>query len=254
MVKRKGNKLLLLLCNVLLFSFTPACTSQPAPTQPDLSYTTTPEISSAPLLGERESGSGYPGAQDVLPAYPAPSLAEGAYPAPPTAHSADGRRRTALDSYQLALEVARAEYSPDVQLYAIVPSGIMLANLGNPPVLPGWFYKFRKPDSRRDFFVQVVDEIVTGTTLAESVIDEMPLEQPIAIEQIRIDSDVVLARFMEDGGTTGIWREGITYDLELIYFQGINGPIWSVVDPFTGLWLYSVDAITGMETKSPYEQ
>lgn len=188
--------------------------------------------------------------------YPVPIVVEPATEGYPIAagtvegQTEDGRSQTALAAYQLALSVALDEFSPDAYLHTIAPSHIMLSNLGNPPVLPGWFFVFKRPESRRELIVQVVDNIVTGTTLTESVSDIQPVPLPVDITQVILDSDDVLARFNEDVGR----QEGIPYDLELIYLTGSEAPIWSVVDPFTQQWVVSFNAITGEEAPNPYEQ
>lgn len=220
--------------------FLVGCSSSTAPSQPVGQFVTTP----VPGAG---------GFETTVPrsGYPTPSVSQQAYPNPDeTPESVDGRSRSALESYQLALQTAQ-QYNPDVRLYAIVPSTIMLGNLGNPPVLPGWFYKFKTEGSRREFYVQVVDRSVTGSTTAEPFEDVTPAEQPIDIEQVTLDSNQVLEQFKRSSTAQNSFREGVQYDLELVKLQGSKNPIWSVVDPSNLQWLYSVDAVTGEEVSNP---
>ncbi|WP_420629798.1 hypothetical protein [Candidatus Leptofilum sp.] len=217
-----------------------------APEAPDdLAFSTTPVVGGAPEFLE-EAPEGYPvgGTSDTgNEGYPAPAgTVEG--------QSVDGRSQTAVAAYELALFVALDEFSPDAYLHTIAPSHIMLSNLGNPPVLPGWFYIFKRPESRRELIVQVVDNLVTGTTLTESVSDIQPAPLPIDMSQVVLDSDDVFARFDEVGGR----QEGVPYDLELIYLTGSEAPIWSVVDPFSQQWIASFNAVTGEEAPNPYGQ
>lgn len=229
----------------LLLLFVLAACGAAEETPNDLTFSTTPESGGAPEFLD-ETQEGYPVEE------PEESGSEG-YPAPASTlegQSIDGRNQTAVAAYNLAMSVALDEFSPDAYLHTIAPSHIMLSNLGNPPVLPGWFYIFKRPDSRRELIVQVVDNLVTGTTLTESVSDIQPTPLPIDMSQIALDSDDVFARFDEVGGR----QEGIPYDLELIYLTGSDAPIWSVVDPFSQQWVVSFNAITGEEAPNPYGQ
>jgi hypothetical protein len=243
-------KLLSLFLTALLLV---ACSERPP--QSEMPFVTTPELVTGPqfLATPPETGA-YPEPADDQIGYPVPSDLPQGYPAVANRHSIDGRSRSALQSYETALSVALEEFSPEAQLYTISPSGIMLINLGNPPVLPGWFYTFRKPDSRREFIVQVVDDFVTGTTLTEAMVDIGPGVRPIEVHQIKLDSTQVLVQFEEVAKSRQIWKEGTIYDLELVNLEGTAGPIWSVVEPVTHMWLYSVNAISGEEVRSPYEQ
>jgi hypothetical protein len=219
-----------------------ACGAEPETV--NLEFSATPEEGGAPQF--LVTPDGYPVAVTNDPV-------SGGYPAPAgtvVGQSVDGRSQTAVSAYEIALSVALDEFTPDAYLHTIAPSNIMLSNLGNPPVLPGWFFIFKRPDSRRELIVQVVDTIVTGTTLTESVSDIQPTPLPIDMSQVVLDSDDVFTRFDEVGGR----QEGVPYDLELIYLTGSDAPVWSVVDPFTQQWIVSFNAITGEEVPNPYGQ
>jgi hypothetical protein len=219
----------------------------------NLGFVVTPEPEGQPDF--LDNSASYPGPGDAgYPAPSVPSTSDSGYPAPVSRHSVDGRAQTALQSYALVYPVALDEFHPDAYLAAIAPSRIMLTNLGNPPVLPGWFFKFRKPDSRREFIIHVVDDIITGTTLTESAMDIGPKELPIDLAQVALDSNSVLDQFSEIGSERGIWSETASYDLELAYLEGTNGPVWSVVDSSTREWLFSIDAATGEEVENPHQQ
>ncbi|MCA9917143.1 MAG: hypothetical protein KC445_04285 [Anaerolineales bacterium] len=222
-----------------------ACAAAPEET-PDLEFSTTPESGGAPEFLAEATPEGYPVSSPV-------ETPDDGYPGPAEsgiALSADGRSQTAVTAYQTALAVAQEEFSPDAYLHTIAPSNIMLSNLGNPPVLPGWFFIFKRPESRRELIVQVVDDLVTGTTLTESVSDIQPAPMPVDMSLVNLDSDEIFARFEASGSQ----QEGIPYDLELIYLTGSEAPIWSVVDPFTQQWVASYNASTGEEAPNPYEQ
>ncbi len=217
-----------------------------APENSNLQFSVTPEEGTGPQFLVTP---------DAYPVEPSDELVTQGYPGPPgtiVGQSVDGRSQTAVAAYELALAVARDEFSPDAYLHTIAPSNIMLSNLGNPPVLPGWFYIFKRPDSRRELIVQVVDTFVTGTTLTESVSDIKPAPLPIDMGQIALDSDKIFARFNEVGSARGLVQEGVTYDLELIYLSGNDAPVWSIVDPISQEWILSFNATTGEEVSNPY--
>ncbi|MAT97143.1 MAG: hypothetical protein CL608_08375 [Anaerolineaceae bacterium] len=234
------------LFGLILFLSLAACGA--APETPDLEFSATPEEGGNPQFLVTQEG--YPVVVEdapVLEGYPGPAGTV-------IGQSVDGRSQTAVAAYELALEVALDEFSPEAYLHTIAPSNIMLSNLGNPPVLPGWFYIFKRPESRRELVVQVVDSVVTGTTLTESVSDIQPTPLPIDMNQITLDSDDVFELFNEVGGSRGLVQEGVPYDLELIYLTGSDAPVWSVVDPFTQQWVISFNAVTGEEVPNPYDQ
>jgi len=229
------------------------CSESQEPQNSD--FVVTPELDGQPaFLEDVTQESGYPEpAEAGYPASANESVTNTGYPAPVSAHSINGRSQTAIQSYDLVYPVAIEEFHPDAYLSTIAPSNIMLRNLGNPPVLPGWFFKFRKPESRREFIIHVVDDIITGTTLTESAMDAGPGELPIDLSQVELDSDDVLAQFRQTGSERGIWSDAILYDLELVHLEGANGQVWSVVDPTTSKWLFSIDAKTGEETENPHQ-
>lgn len=198
----------------------------------------------------------YPAPPTAIPAadaVPYPEAEAGTYPEPgagANAPSPDGRSLTALEAHDIALDVAQRQFDPEAQLYTIVPSTVMLNNLGGPPVAPGWFYKFKTdPDSLNEYVIQVVDDGTTGA-LEVSAISPLPeLELPLDLDQIELDSDEVFAQFEEYAAAEGIPTEDVIYDLELVYLDNADEPFWSVVDPETLEWLYTISAVTGEETE-----
>jgi hypothetical protein len=225
-----------------------------APQEPESSampFEVTPEVvtpGAYPFGSSSSDSSAYPA--------PAPAVTEpdNGYPAPAEANQGDpyGREMTALDSLTVAQEISRNQFSPEAQLYAIVPSRIMIMNLGSPPVVSGWFYKFKVPGSSRELMVQVVDGKISGTTEVELLEPATPAELPLDLDQIKIDSDQVFASFVEKAPSLGLTvTEPKRYDLELVFLEGQNEPVWSVVDPTTLEWLYTISATTGQEAPNP---
>ncbi len=222
----------------------PACTTTPAPAQQ--SIVVTPEPGAPVFTPPEQNAADYPApAQQADDAYPGPQAT--------VVSSADGRSQSALQSYEPAHQLARTQLSPEAQLYGVVPSTIAIGNLGGPPVVPGWFYKFKRQGSRREFIVQVVDGQVTGSTTAEPIEDPTPAELPIDVSQIKIDSDQVFAMFEERAPELGITPGDTVYDLELVSLTGKNGPTWSVVDPATKKWVFSVNAVSGEPAADPHQ-
>jgi hypothetical protein len=249
---------------LVVVSVLPAC-GERSEELADPDFVVTPVEGGQPqFLSTTEPEVAYP-APDVERAYPAPGDSgypssvpstpglDPAYPAPPPQHTVDGRALTTFDAYDLVEDIALEEFHPEAYLSAIVPSRIMLTNLGNPPVLPGWFYRFRRPESRREFIIQVVDDVVTGSTLTESAMDVSPPELPLVVDDLVIDSNEVLEMFEAVAAERGILEE-LIYDLELVDLEGGKGPTWSVVHPTTREWLYSINALTGEEAPNPYDR
>jgi hypothetical protein len=189
--------------------------------------------------------------------YPAPEQAvttgtSEAYPAPETLIDPQGRSISALSALPIALEDAKTQFDPNATLYAIIPSQVMISNLGFPPVLPGWFYKFKAEGSAREYIVQVVNDVVTGTREIESIQPPTPLELAIDPATVKFDSDKVFASFKEKAPSLGLTVDDPkAYDLELVNLEGKGGPIWSVFDPATQKWLYSLSATSGSEVGNP---
>ncbi len=226
---------------VLSLVIVTACSTATAPPSPAARFSTTAVIGTPEVPAAQSSS------------YPAPSgVAQSTYPVP-SAHSVDGRSESALTSYKLALDVATKEFDPAAKLYAVVPSQIMIGNLGGPPVLPGWFFRFKKDDSPREFIVQVVDADVTGTTLAESIEQPTPRELPIDVAQVKLDSTQAFEQFKQVAAQRGLPTDPAAYDFELVNLEGKGTPIWSIVDPATRTWLYSIDAIGGNEVPNPHQ-
>ena len=231
-----------------------ACNTAPETSEPR--FVATPVVGTPDFLKPTEQASAYPApAESQADVYPAPGATADAqgYPGPgETAASTDGRSESALTSFKYAEKVAKEDFDAGAVLYAIQPSTIMLGNLGNPPVLPGWFYKFKVEGTRREYIVQIIDATVTGTTLAEAAMDTGLAELPIDVSQIKIDSTQVMEQFVKAAPENNWKTEGVIYDFELINLEG-KGPVWSVVDPSTSQWLYSVSALNGNVVENPHQ-
>lgn len=187
----------------------------------------------------------YPAPTPLPPFYP--------YPEPPDLPelegSREGRSLTALEASEIAADYARSEYDPDAQFFMVIPSSVMLRNLGSPPVAPGWFFKFKTDEeSLGEFIVQVTDETISGSTNVAALVALDPLELPVDRDEVTVDSNDVFAQFDEVAAEREIptSREKL-YDLELVYLANADEPVWSVVDPETLEWLYTISAITGEE-------
>lgn len=194
-----------------------------------------------------------PGTAGGTGAYPAPQ-GSGAYPAPagdPTTQALQGRAQSALTSLQAAQDAAREQFNPEAQLYAIMPSQVMLRNLGSPPVVLGWFYKFKAPGSPREFIIQIVDGEVTGSLETEVVNPPTPFEQAIPLDSVTVDSDQVFTQLEQRASSLGVSGDLRQFDLELVNLEGSPGPTWNVFEPETGRYLFSLNATNGEDATNP---
>jgi hypothetical protein len=163
----------------------------------------------------------------------------------------DGRFRTAMGSYPLAEEKAKA-WNPTAVLYEIVPSYTMQRNLGLPPSAPGWFFKFGMPGSPLEYFVQVLDGHVSGSTEAQPIlIEPLPYETlPINIKDLKVDSSHVLETIQKARGGE---LKRIKIDYHLVHLKGDPNPVWSLYDDNDpGSPLISIDAVTGETVPDPF--
>jgi hypothetical protein len=162
---------------------------------------------------------------------------------------------TVIDSLPGAQSAAKERFDPNAKLYAVLPSHAMILNLNSPPVLPGWFYKFKAEGSPREFIVQIVNGQISGTNEIEPIEPSKPLELPIDLAAVKITSDQVFASFQQKAPSLGLKVDDPKmYDLELVNLEGAGGPIWSVFDPTTYKWIYSVNATSGEEVPNPHGQ
>ncbi len=243
MYDRLGASLLL---SALLLS---GCSGGPqAQTTPTMPYQVTPVVVTVTPVSA---------ASDTTGAYPAPSYAPAtvnpAYPAPVGPTDPQGRSVMVLDSLAVAQNVAKDRFNPNAQLYAVLPSRPMIRNLSSPPVLPGWFFKFKVAGSPREFIIQTVNGQISGTTEIELVEPLKPAELPIDVTTVKITSDQVFDSFKQKAPSLGLKVDDPkSYDLELVNLEGANGPIWSVFDPTTFAWIYSVNATSGAEVPNPH--
>lgn len=219
---------------ILLLLLLTACST--APSSADLPYQVTPIVVTPDVSG-----------------YPYPSNSTEPYPVPTSTTSPFGRSVSVADSLATAQEAVAQSFNPAAKLYGVVPSQIMLRNIGSPPVVSGWFFKFKVEGTVREFYVQVIDGQVSGTTEAEPVVQIQPQELPIDMALVQVTSEQVFARFLEKAPILGLTiTDPTSYDLELVHLEGKSHPIWSVVDPTTFTWLYSLDASTGEEVPNPH--
>lgn len=251
-----------LAASLLLAALLAAC-GGPAPQEPERPFQVTPAPATPgpSTFGTPQAGYPAPGAAPDAPAqggYPAPGAAPGAaasdaYPAPgAAAEDTFGRAETALAGVEAAESVAQSDFSPEARLIAVMPSRVMIGNLGGPPVQLGWFYKFKTEGSPREFIVQVVDGVVTGAVETEPIQEPQPAELPIALDQVAVDSDLVYEQLEQRAGELGVSvTDAREFDLELINLDGAAGPVWSVFDPNGTRWLFSLDAGSGDDAPNP---
>ena len=163
----------------------------------------------------------------------------------------DGRFRTAMASYPPA-EAKAKTWNPTAVLYEIVPSYTMQRNLALPPSAPGWFFKFGIPGSPLEYFVQVLDGHVAGSTEAQPIlIEPLPYETlPINIRDLKLDSSQVLEIFQKESGGE---LKRMKIDYHLVHLKGTPNPVWNLFnDNDLGSPLISIDAVTGETVSDPF--
>ncbi len=246
--KRKWSLIGIVLCLLLAACGGQSATDTAVPTS-EPAFVTTPDPNGEPAQFAPVDDDSYP-APDVS----AEVTSSDSYPAPTEVQvGSDGREGSALESLRLAHALALAEFHPETYPSAILPSQKMLVTMGNPPTKPGWIFRFRKPDSNREFIVQVVDGIVTGSTLMEAVAQFGDVELPINADSVQIDSAQFIEMYEAAAKERGTWREGAPIDYGLVNLEGGSGHVWFAIDPITDVIDYSIDAITGEAVANPYQ-
>ncbi len=229
------------------------CSGKPQAT-PTMPYQVTP-IVVTPTLGSYPPA-GTTSTTNTTGTYPTPPVqvtANPAYPAPIDTSDPQGRSKSAIESLSVAQNIAKEQFDPNAKLYAIDPSQVTIRNLGSMPTRPGWFYRFKVAGAPREFYVQVVNGEVSGTTPTEPIAQTKPLELPIDLATVKLTSDQVFAKFQQKAPDLGLKvTDPRTYDLELVNLEGVGAPVWSVYDPATYKWLYAVNATTGDEVPNPH--
>lgn len=242
-----------LTASLLLAALLVAC-GQPAPqAERPFQVTPAPATPGPGTFGTNgDQGGAYPAPTAGAAGYPAPSGGDSAYPEPSTAEETFGRAQSALASLPVAEAVAKADFSPEARLIALMPSRVMIRNLGGPPVKLGWFYTFKAEGSPREYVVQVADGVVIGSVETEPIEPPQPITLAIPLDKVTVDSDQVYALLEQRAGALGVTvTDPRSFDLELVNLEGSSGPIWSVYDPDSSRWLLSVDAASGKEVPNP---
>jgi hypothetical protein len=256
-----GAMLVVVACGQTAPEEEPAFETTPVPGTPE--FLATPEVPSDAYPEPQDADT----AEDAYPGYPNPAanVEENApYPDADTSQSSSdpgetaddsaGRTMTALEAYEIARAHTEERFDETPILIAVAPSNIMLQNIGGPPVVEGWFYRFKRAeDQPREFIVQVVNDQVSGSLQAEGIGDLPYEELPIDMNDVRFDSPEVFDMFEAVAEEREISTQGVIFDLELINLANTDGPVWNVVDPETFERIYSVSAVSGEEVENPYE-
>ncbi|NLT42745.1 MAG: hypothetical protein GXX93_08740 [Anaerolineae bacterium] len=211
--------------------------SQPDPTStPVPTATTTPTVAPAaatPTLAPLPTG--------TQPAFVSPISPI------PYAHRGipldSGRSASALTWYNLAEEAAHAWY-PEAQFLGIAPSFIMERNLPFLPSQAGWFYRFGRAEDALEFYIQVANGTISGSTEAEAIGER---EQPVPVDlaAVALDSDDVRALYLATPEGEGTPDSELDYTLA--YDTNLGGPVWWVwnVALSDEAPVLAVDAATG---------
>lgn len=168
----------------------------------------------------------------------------------------DVRSETALMALPIA-ELRAREWKETTMLYGVFPSFSMEANLGLPTVSAGWFFMFKEQDSTVEFYVQILDGKVSGTTEAQAILGEqLPYRYlPIEIATLSLDSDDVLQAFADRGVSDHVHSHpDLRFDYRLVHLKGQEHPIWSLYGVADNELqsLIHLDAVTGVEVQDPF--
>ncbi len=210
----RSKDLLILLALALALA---ACgRSKPAPTD-----TPVPAPTSAPTAAAVA-------ATPTLPAAPTESVPAFVSPISPipSAHRGisldSGRSASALTWLDLAQTSARA-WDSEAEFLGISPSFIMERNLPFLPSQSGWFYRFGRAVDALEFYVQVVDGVVSGTTEAEAIGDR---PKPVAVDPaaVALDSDDVRGIYLATADGAGALDSELDYTLA--YDTNLGRALW----------------------------
>lgn len=169
--------------------------------------------------------------------------------------SDNSRTLSAFNSFELAQ--ARAQvWNPQYVWYGIMPSKLMQENLGIPVTGRGWFFRFGLEENSLEYYVQVENGQVNGSTEAQPIlVESLPYELlPIDMGELEIDSTQVLDTFALNGGAEYFEEHpAAKLDYRLLHVKGTPNPVWSLFD-LTNLTqpLINVDAKTGAIVAAPF--
>lgn len=182
-----------------------------------------------------------------------PSPVDEAYPSP-VENNIHKQHYTAIESAATATNFAK-DWKKDAILYALFPSSQMSQNLGLPGISDGWFFMFKVPGSPIEFYVQVLNGKITGSTKAQPILEEqIPYKyKSIKLDQIVIDSNDAIQILFENEILENSDSD-INLDYRLIHLENQINPTWTIflikdneLNP-----LIHLDAITGSKVRDPF--
>ncbi|MDQ4078163.1 MAG: hypothetical protein M3220_18190 [Chloroflexota bacterium] len=236
------------------------CTQSPPQTSPV--PTTTPVVADSDVADEEGDAEAYPAPSETDTSdssYPAPVATDAAgveddsYPAP--AESTPIVTLPAEEVYPIAAEAAQ-EWREDAYFVGLVPAFQMQQNLNVPPLRGGWFFKFALEDSLDEYYVLVLGESISGSTVAQPIlIEPLPYtEEPIDIDQLEISSEEFERRFFESEVGAPYEDDQTAVDFRLVDLDSTPNPVWSALLAESGEELFHLDAMTGEEVAGPFDQ
>lgn len=154
-----------------------------------------------------------------------------------------GRSASALAWVELAQASAQA-WDAEAEFLGISPSFIMERNLPFLPSQAGWFYRFGRAEDALEFYVQIVDGAVSGTTEAEAI-GERP--KPVAVDLAAVSLDSEDVREIYLGTAEGEGALDSQLDYTLAYDTSLERPVWWLWDVSISeeAPVLAVDAATG---------
>ena len=169
----------------------------------------------------------------------------------------DGRDMSAVDAFYVAQEKALA-WNPRAVLFEIPASRVMQRNLGLPTTGPaGWFFMFQEPGSPVEFYIQVVEGKVYGSTEAQPIIIGDPpfTYLPLALSKLPISNVDAFRIFLKNNGQEYVADHApVDFDYRLVHLKGVPNPVWSIYDTLSAgeSALLHIDAVTGDLANDPF--
>lgn len=198
-------------------------------------------------------------------AYPAGSEEE--YPSPGVGIATEGSSEdyfvfptvTAFQELPVAEQEAK-KWKPNASLVQIPRLRQMETNIGLPKGPNGWFYTFVDTNSGSsvELYIEVIDGKMAGKTEVQQLFKggNPPYKLlPIDSSKKLLDSNEAFQIFLDNMGNDYVKGRGqVEIDLQLVYLEGTQNPIWSIFDTadLSSPPLISIDAVTGELVNDPF--
>lgn len=154
-----------------------------------------------------------------------------------------GRSVSALASYQAA-EAEALKWHKEAYFIGIEPSFVMERNLPYLPAKAGWFFKFGRAGDPVEYYVQVSDGVISGSTEAQPIRFDNNAPVKLNFNTIKLDSTAVRDLYTKTLTDGKLYEDNIDYSLS--YDSNLKKPVWYIYDLSIGeKAIFAVDATNG---------